>query len=41
MNPPPKPLSTETRQATLRYGTPDFDVLKPGEYVVCAVSGRP
>jgi hypothetical protein len=41
VNPPPKPLSTETRQATLRYGTPDFDVLKPGEYVVCAVSGRP
>lgn len=41
MNPPPRPLSTETRPATLRYGTPDFDVLKPGEYVVCAVSGRP
>ena len=41
MNPPPKPLSMETRQAILRYGTPDFDVVRPGDYVVCAVSGKP
>jgi hypothetical protein len=26
--------------AQLRYATPDFDVIKPGEYVVCAVSNR-
>ena len=26
--------------AVLRYGTPDFQVLKPGAYVLCAVSGR-
>ena len=26
--------------AQLRYGTPDFDVIKPGDYVVCAVSNR-
>lgn len=26
--------------AVLRYGTPDFDVIKPGAYVLCAVSGR-
>lgn len=26
--------------AQLRYGTPDFDVVKPGDYVLCAVSGR-
>ena len=26
--------------AQLRYGTPDFEVVKPGDYVVCAVSNR-
>ena len=26
--------------ATLHYGDGDFAVLKPGRYVVCAVSGR-
>ena len=41
MNPPPKPLSVETRQAILHYGTPDFDVLQTVDYVVCAVSGKP
>jgi hypothetical protein len=41
VNPPPKPLSVETRQAVLRYDTPDFHVLRPGDYVVCAVSGKP
>lgn len=25
--------------ARLRYGDGDFDVLRPGRYVVCAVSG--
>ena len=41
MNPPPKPLSMQARPATLRYDTPDFDVLEPGDHVVCAVSGKP
>jgi len=41
VNPPPKPLPTASRQATLRYGTPDFDVVRPGDHVVCAVSGKP
>ena len=41
MNPPPKPLSMEPRQAILRYGTPDFDMLQSGDYVICAVSGKP
>ena len=41
MNPPPKPLSVETRQAILHYGTPDFDVLQGGGHVRCAVSGKP
>ena len=26
--------------AVLRYGTPDFEVVQPGAFVVCAVSGR-
>lgn len=26
--------------AVLRYDTPDFEVLQPGAYVLCAVSGR-
>lgn len=29
-----------TREAALRYGTPDFDVLQPGDHVRCAVSGK-
>ena len=27
--------------ATLHYGDGEFAVLKPGAYVVCAVSGKP
>lgn len=27
-------------EAVLHYGSSDFAVLKPGRYVVCAVSGR-
>ena len=41
MNPPPKPLSVETRPAILRDGTPDVDVLQSGDHVICAVSGKP
>lgn len=26
--------------AVLRYDTPDFEVIRPGSHVVCAVSGR-
>lgn len=26
--------------AELRYATPDFKVVRPGKYVLCAVSGR-
>lgn len=26
--------------AVLRYGTPEYVVLQPGAYVLCAVSGR-
>ncbi|MDP8916866.1 MAG: DUF2093 domain-containing protein [Pseudomonadota bacterium] len=26
--------------AVLRYDTPDFEVIEPGSYVLCAVSGR-
>ncbi|HWW10996.1 MAG TPA: DUF2093 domain-containing protein [Brevundimonas sp.] len=35
MNPPPAP----PRQAVLHYGTPDFEVVQPGDFVLCAVSG--
>ena len=27
-------------QALVRYATPDFQVLSPGSYVVCAVTGE-
>lgn len=26
--------------AVLRYGTPDFQVVRPGAFVLCAVTGR-
>ena len=26
--------------AVLHYGTPDYTVLRPGRYVLCAVTGR-
>lgn len=26
--------------AVLRYGTPDFEIVRPGDHVLCAVSGR-
>ncbi len=37
MNPSPRPH----REAVLRYGTPEFDVLEPGDFVRCAVSDVP
>lgn len=36
MNPSPTPR----RAAVVRYGTPDIEVLQPGDHVVCAVSGK-
>ena len=27
-------------EAKLRYGTPDFQVIRPGSYVRCAVTGE-
>ncbi|WP_198598425.1 DUF2093 domain-containing protein [Mangrovicella endophytica] len=27
-------------EAKLRYGTPDFEVIRPGAYVRCAVTGE-
>ena len=41
MNPPPKPLPAAGREAGVRYDTPDFHVLQPGDFVRCAVSGKP
>lgn len=37
MNPPPRPH----REAVVRYDTPDFHVLQSGDFVRCAVSGKP
>ena len=36
MNPPPRPHS----EAVLHYATPDFEVIRPGDFVRCAVSGK-
>ena len=27
--------------AVLHYGTPEYEVIRPGRYVLCAVTGRP
>lgn len=37
MNPPPKP----TREAILRFSTPDYEFIKVGDHVRCAVTGAP
>ena len=28
------------RPAVLHYGTPDYTILRPGRFVLCAVTGR-
>lgn len=35
MNPPPRPMT----EATLRFSTPDFEFIRAGDHVRCAVSG--
>ena len=37
MNPPPRARV----EAKLIYGTPEFEIVKGGDHVVCAVSGKP
>lgn len=37
MTPSPAP----SRLAVLRFNSADFDVLKSGDHVLCAVTGRP
>ncbi len=37
MNPPPHPRV----EAKLIFGTPDFEIVKGGDHVRCAVSGVP
>lgn len=29
------------RRAVLRYETPEYDVIEPGDFVSCAVTGKP
>lgn len=31
-------FSTNDREALIRYDTPEYHVLRPGDYVVCAVT---
>lgn len=31
-------FSTPDREALIRYDTPEYHVLRPGDYVVCAVT---
>jgi hypothetical protein len=38
---PSKPVAGPPREAVLHYGTPDFEVVEPGEFVRCAVTGKP
>jgi len=40
MNAHDRPLN-RAEEAKLHYGDGEFAVLKPGRYVVCAVSGQP
>jgi len=34
------PSPTPSRLAVVRYDTPDFEVLKSGDHVLCAVTGK-
>lgn len=33
--------AVQGRLAVLRYETPDFVVLEPGDHVLCAITGQP
>jgi len=37
---PSKPSAGSPREAVLHYATPDFEVVEPGEFVRCAVTGK-
>ncbi len=28
-------------EAVIKYGTPEFEVVRPGAYVTCAITGQP
>ena len=34
-------LTGEARQAVIRYDTPEYHLLRPGDYVICAVTHEP
>lgn len=34
-------MQTSLSLAVLHYDTPEFDVIRPGTYVLCAVTGQP
>lgn len=29
------------REAVIKYGTPEYEIIRPGTYVTCAVTGKP
>ena len=37
---PSKPAAGAPREAVVRYATPDFQILEPGDFVRCAVTGK-
>ncbi len=39
--PPSDPLSLVRKEAKLRYGHGDFSILRPGDFVRCAVTKEP
>ncbi len=41
MNAHDKSFAVADEPAVLRYGDGEFTVLRPGRYVMCAVSGKP
>lgn len=41
MDATPGPFDEIGKPAVLRYGTPEFSVVRPGRYVTCAVTGKP
>lgn len=36
----PFDISSDDGEAVLDYGDADFDIVKPGAYVICAVTGK-
>ncbi|RJF91387.1 DUF2093 domain-containing protein [Sphingomonas cavernae] len=33
--------ASQPRPAVLHYDTPEYDIIAPGDFVLCAISGKP